>query len=51
VAVFLEVVVVDETDEGLEDEEGYYGGAEYGVGSSCGFVKLYIVSTRMCGDR
>lgn len=40
-AVFLEVVVVDEPEEGLEYEKGYYGGAKYSVGSSCGFVKKF----------
>ena len=47
--MFLEFVVVDETEEGLEYEKEYYGGAKYGVGSSCGFVKLWMVSTRTDG--
>lgn len=39
-AGLLELVVVEETDEGLEDEQCDYGCAEDGVGFACGFVEL-----------
>jgi len=36
----LELVVMEESNEGLEDEEGDYDGAEDGVGFACGFVEI-----------
>lgn len=38
-AGLLVLVVVDEADEGLQDEEGDYGCSEYGVGAAGGFVE------------